>query len=319
MGVDIGGTKVEAALVDARGRVVVSSQRPQGIQLTPVGLVEDLAQCLEQLGAAVPGKDIGAVGMGVAGQIDSATGTVHHSPNLAEWNRVPLRREVERILKLPTFVINDVQAATWAEWRLGAGKGVRDLVCIFVGTGIGGGVVAGGRMLTGASGAAGELGHTTLDYRGPPCRCGGRGCLEAHAGGWAIALRAQEGVVAEPEATRTILALAEGVPKGITAATVARAAHSGDPWAQRLVAEVGQALGAGVASAVNAFNPRRVILGGGVIQGMPELVDTVREAVQSRALPSLRTSVEVVVSHLGPHAAAIGAGLLARRRAALTV
>ena len=314
LGMDVGGSKVETALVDAQGRIVAASRRPSGIQLDPTHFVADMAICVGELRTDAAGEPIGAVGLGIAGQIDLETGTVRDSPNLPGWSNVPIREEIERALGIPTFVINDVQAATWGEQQLGAGQGVSDLLCLFVGTGIGGGVVAGGRILMGSTGSAGELGHTVLDLNGPPCRCGNNGCLEAYAGGWAIGLRAQQAVAAEPEVGKAMLALVQGDPEALTAATVAEAAHRGDPLARRLVAEVGEALGAGVASMVNAFNPRLVILGGGVIEGLPAIIDIVRDNVQRRALPAAAASVRIARAQLGSYSGVVGAALLARER-----
>ena len=314
VGVDIGGTKMETALVDAQGNILASSRRPSGINLDPAMAIADITACVGELQAEASAASVAAVGLGVAGQIDSDNGIVRESPNLPKWSNVPIRHELERALSIPAFAINDVQAATWGEWQKGAGQGVLDLVCMFVGTGIGGGIVANGRMYTGATGSAGELGHTVVDYRGPSCRCGNWGCLEAHAGGWAIALRAQQAVATDPEAGKAMLALAQDDPEALTAATVSEAAHQGDPLAQRLVAEVGEALGAGVASVVNAFNPSLVIMGGSVIEGLPELMGMVKESVQRRALPSARDAVEVVKAQLGNHAVVVGAALMARQR-----
>ena len=314
VGVDIGGTKVETALVDAQGNILASSRRPSGINLDPAMAVADIQACVGELQTEASAENVAAVGLGIAGQIDSDNGIVRESPNLPKWSNVPIRHELERALNIPAFATNDVQAATWGEWQKGAGQDVLDLVCMFVGTGIGGGIVTNGRLYTGATGSAGELGHTIVDYRGLSCHCGNSGCLEAHAGGWAIALRAQQAVATEPEAGKAMLALAQGNPEALTAATVSEAAHQGDPLAQRLVAEVGEALGAGVVSVVNAFNPSLVIMGGSVIEGLPELMRMVKESVQRRALPSARDSVEVVKARLGNHAVVVGAALMARQR-----
>ena len=315
VGVDIGGTKVETALVDTQGRVLASRRSPSGIHVDPAKVVADIVASVGELQANATEDGISAVGLGVAGQIDSETGTVRDSPNLG-WNNVPIRNQLELALGVPAYVVNDVQAATWGEWQRGAGQGVADLVCIFVGTGIGGGIVAGGRLLTGSTGSAGELGHTVIDLHGPPCHCRNNGCLEAHAGGWAIALRAQQVAATEPEAGKTLLAMAKGKAEALTAATVAEAAHQGDPLARRVVAKVAEALGAGLTSVVNAFNPRLVILGGSVIEGLPELIDIAREAVQRRALPAATASVGIVKAQLGNHAGVVGAALLARQRLA---
>ena len=311
VGVDIGGTKVESTLVDADGRVIASCRSGSGGHLEVAAIVRELAGCVRELREQAGGREIGAVGMGVAGQIEPDTGVVLDSPNL-RWQMVPIRAQVEEALGVPVYVTNDVRAATWGEWRCGAGKGVSDLVCVFVGTGIGGGVIIGGRLLTGSTGVAGEVGHTVIDLNGPPCRCGNHGCLEAHAGGWAIGLRAQRAVEAEPEAGSALRALARGDAGAITAEMVAEAAHAEDPLALRLVAETGEALGAGVSSLVNTFNPRMVILGGGVIEGLPGLIGTVAESVQARALPAHRMAVEVVGAKLGRYSGAVGAALMAR-------
>ncbi len=311
VGVDIGGTKVEATLVDSEGRVIASCRRDSGAHLEVAEIVRELARCVEELKEQASGRVIGAAGMGVAGQIDPDTGVVLDSPNL-RWQKVPIRELVQESLGVPVTVTNDVRAATWGEWICGAGRDVSDLLCVFVGTGIGGGVIIGGRLLTGSTGVAGEVGHTVIDLHGPPCRCGNQGCLEAHAGGWAIGLRAQQAVEADPEAGSALMALAQGDSSAITAAMVAEAAHVNDPLALRLVAETGEALGAGVASLVNLFNPRLVILGGGVIEGLPELISTVAESVQTRSLLSHRSAVEIVGAKLGRYSGTVGAALMAR-------
>jgi glucokinase len=316
VGVDIGGSKIEVALVDADGRVVATSRRPSGgMESDPDQVVAEVAARVAELRSDAPGEGIAALGIAVAGQIDPETGVVRYSPNL-QWRDVPLRRELERALEIPAWAINDVQAVTWGEWRRGAGRGVSDLICLFVGTGVGGGIVAGGRLVTGASGSAGELGHTVLDPQGPLCHCGTTGCLEAYAGGWAIAQRVQRAVAEQPEAGRGLLALAHGGPETLSAAILAKAAHGSDLLARRLVDEVGTALGAGVASMVNALNPQLVILGGGVIEGLPELVVRVEETVRKRALPVSADTVRVVKSELGPHAGVVGAALWAGERLA---
>ena len=189
-----------------------------------------------------------------------------------------------------------------------------DIVCLFVGTGIGGGVIAAGHLLVGCGGSAGELGHIIIDRNGPPCRCGNHGCLEALAGGWAIAQRAKEAVAADPGAGAALVALAGGRSENLTTAHVAEAAHQSDPLAQRLVAESGEALAVGVASIVNAFNPCVLILGGGVVEGLPELVQTVKEGVLQRSLAAAAEQVSIVKAALGGHAGVIGAAAMARER-----
>lgn len=310
-GVDIGGTKVEIALVDAGGRIVASTRTPSGNGMDPASWVSSVKAALDDLCRQTPDARLKAMGVGFAGQIDARTGVVLGSPNVG-WSDVPLLDMLRASLGLPVTLVNDVQAATWAEWKIGAGQGLSHLMGVFVGTGIGGGLVLDGKLYRGAGGSAGELGHTVLDKNGPFCKCGRQGCLEAHAGGWAIAVRAQEAVGQDRKAGRALLARVRGDSWAITAATVSEAAHSGDAFAQTLVRRIGEDLGAGIASAVNAFNPEMVILGGGVIEGMPELVDIVGEVVAARSLSAAASSLRIERARLGNLAGVIGAALMAQ-------
>ncbi len=211
---------------------------------------------------------------------------------------------------MPVVVTNDVRAAAYGEWKFGAGKGIDDLVVLFVGTGIGGGVVSEGRLLHGCTNTLGELGHMTLIQNGRKCRCPNHGCLEAYAGGWAIAKRAQEAVSREPEKGKTLLELAGGVEK-ITAATVSLALRSGDPMARSLFTETGEYLGAGVVSTVNAFNPCLLVLGGGVIEGMPDLIKIVDSHTRKHALKPGLQRLRIEKASLGADAGVIGAAVYA--------
>ena len=314
VGIDLGGTKVATALVEANGNVVTTGRATTGIAADPQATVATITASVKEICASVAEVQVIGVGVGAAGQIDPATGKVRASPNLPGWNNVPLRAELQQALRQPVVVVNDVQAAAWGEWRYGAGQGVTDMVCLFVGTGIGGGVIAAGNLLAGCGGSAGELGHTVIERKGPECRCGNRGHLEAMAGGWAIARRASEAVAADPEAGATLMALAEGNEDELTAAHVSQAAHQGDALAQRLVTETGDALSVGIASLVNAFNPCLVVLGGGVVEGLPELVEMAQEMVPHYALAAAVEPLRITKAALGEHAGVVGAAALAWER-----
>jgi len=308
LGVDLGGTKIETALVDAAGRIIVSHRQETHPEQGPDGVISDIATCVKTcLGEA--GKTAQGLGVGVAGQVDRA-GTVHFAPNLG-WRNVALKAKLEGILDMPVVVSNDVRVATWGEWQHGAGQGVDNLVCLFVGTGVGGGIISGGRLLEGCNNAAGELGHLTIVSDGRSCHCPNRGCLEAYAGGWAIAERAREVALAQPEAGQMLVALAGSVEQ-ISAATVTQARGNGDPLARRLVEETGRYLATGVVGIVNAFNPCLLILGGGVIYGLPEYVSLVQSAVRENALPAAVEGLHIVMAALGDKAGVIGAAALAR-------
>ena len=308
MGVDLGGTKIETALVDAAGHILSSHRRLTHLDKGPDRVIADIVMSVETCQGEVS-KRAQALGIGVAGQVDRA-GTLRFAPNLG-WRNVPLQQRLEETLNMPVAINNDVRAATWGEWQHGAGQGVDDLVCLFVGTGVGGGIVSGGRLLEGCRNTAGELGHITIVSGGRRCHCPNQGCLEAYAGGWAIAKRAQEAVSSDPEAGQCLLTLAGSV-REISAATVTQAYTDGDLLASRLVEETAQYLAAGVVSIVNTFNPRLLVLGGGVIQGLSEYVCKVERTVRENALQAAVEGLCIVTAALSDKAGVIGAAALAR-------
>ncbi len=306
---DLGGTKIQAAVVDRDGRVVASHRTETDVDGGPSKAVADIVRCVH---ACAPDLSaIGALGVGVAGQVDAAEGIVRSAPNLG-WRDFPLSDRLEQVLGLPVVVENDVRAITWGVWQHGAGRGIDDLVVLFVGTGVGGGIVSGGQLLTGDRGVAGELGHATLVADGRLCTCGRRGCIEAYTGGWAIAARAREAIEADPEAGRGLL---DAAGKGdVTAVVVSQAAADGDRLAAEILEETGAYLGSAAVGLVHALNPRRIVLGGGVVDGNPFLVDAVASAVEADAIPIFADRLDVKRSELGPQAGVIGSASLAMRR-----
>jgi glucokinase len=250
------------------------------------------------------------IGVGIAGQVELKTGVVVFAPNL-HWESTPIQSDLSDALGVSAAVTNDVRAACWGEWLFGAGKGADDLVALFVGTGIGGGVVIGGRMLGGCSNTLGEIGHMPVDLNGPRCHCGSWGCIEAIAGGWAIARQAREAVDSSPREGEALLRLANGSGDAITAAMVVRAHSEGDPLSKKIMDRVAEALVAASIGIVNAFNPCRLILGGGVIEGYPRLIEVIREGVRQRALRAAAQRLEVLKASLGGDAGVAGAAALA--------
>jgi glucokinase len=311
IGADLGGTKIQVGQVDAKGELHRKIHRATQANRGPAAVKADLIAAIQAMRSETSSLPVG-VGVGVAGQIDSLHGAVRFSPNLG-WHDEPFQENLQKALGLPVVVTNDVRAATWGEWLHGAGQGCMDLICLFVGTGIGGGVVSNGQILAGSGNSGGELGHITTDLNGPLCRCGNRGCLEALAGGWAIARRAQELIAANPESGTSILEIAEGKLEAVTAKTVAQASQKGDPLAMRIIGEVEKALIAGAVSLVNAFNPCRLILGGGVIEGLPELVGRIAQGVRRQALKAATELLQTMPSQLHNDAGVVGAAVLAMR------
>jgi len=309
IGVDLGGTKIVVAQIEAGGKVRLRLRRPsrssEGPAVTKAEIISGIKEILKEVGS-LPA----CIGIGVAGQVDPNNGLVYFAPNL-DWHDEPLQEDLQNSLGLPVVVTNDVRAVTWGEWIHGAGKGCNDLVCLFVGTGIGGGVVSGGQMLSGCSNTAGEVGHITIDLYGPPCSCGNRGCLEALASGWAIARQAREAILTDATAGAHLLSMAGNQGEILTAEIVVQAAKAGNLLARHLINRVEEALIAGCVSLVNAFNPCRLILGGGVVEGMPELLQRIDQGVRQKALAAAIRSFQVLPAGLKNDAGVIGAAAFA--------
>lgn len=311
IGIDLGGTKVAGVCIGPDGVIVARDRTSSRPTRGADAVAETVATMVRALSAAAP-AEVTAVGIGVAGQVDSGRGVVRHSPNL-RWHDYPLGERIAGASGLRVAVLNDVQAATFGEWSYGAARGFAEAVCLFIGTGVGGGIITGGRLLRGTSGAAGELGHIVVSLHGPVCRCGGRGCIEAFAGGWAIARRAFEAVSARPVAGTALLDAAGGKANAITASALATAAAAGDPLARTLLAEIEDALVAGLGSITNALNPAILILGGGVIEALPQLIEAARQRLILEALPVSAAAVRVQPAMLRGDAGAVGAAAWAKK------
>lgn len=310
IGVDLGGTKLDIGLVDDTGKVrhrlLLKTKAKEGAK----AVIDDIAAAIAELRTKEKEANVLGVGIGMAGQIDKKSGLVRFAPNL-KWHDVPLKQNLSQTLNLPVHVTNDVRAATWGEWLYGAGKGCDDILCIFVGTGIGGGVVTAGKMLEGCSNTAGEVGHMTIELNGPLCSCGNQGCFEALASGWAIAQRAKKAVARDPVRGKMLLGLAAGNTDELTARHVFQANKDNDPLAREIVDAVSAALVAGISGLVNAFNPKRVILGGGIIQGHPEFIEQIRQGISKHALKAAVEPLSVVRAELHESAGVIGAAAFA--------
>jgi glucokinase len=254
------------------------------------------------------GREV-AVGIGAAGLIDVRRGVLLSSPNLA-WREVPLRERIRERFGLPVTVDNDATAGAWAESRVGASRDHEDSLFVGVGTGIGGGIVAGGRLIRGAYGLAGEIGHVIVEPDGPRCGCGNRGCWEQVASGLAISRAGRRAVEEHPDSA--IARLAEGDPLRATGELVTSAAREGDGVAVRILSEVGRRLGEGVAGLVNVLDPEIVVVGGGAAAAGELLLGAARHAFQEAVEGAdVRPEVPIVPAALGNDAGAIGAALLA--------
>lgn len=315
VGVDIGGTKVVGGLVDETGRILDIRRRA-----TPgrdVGAVEDtIVDIVTDLTRHHPDAP---VGIGAAGFV-SADGTrVVFSPHLA-WRDEPLRDRLRRRLGRPVLLDNDANAMAWAEYTFGAGAGQSHLVCLTLGTGIGGAVITRGVLEHGRHGMAGEFGHMVVVPGGHRCPCGNRGCWEQYASGNALGREARELARAHSPVGMDLLARVGGDPDAIEGFVVTAAAKAGDPTARELVAEVGQWLGLGLANLAAALDPGMFVVGGGVSEAGELLLEPARAAL-ARSLTGrgFRPEVPVLAAALGPQAGLVGMADLARRAAPDTV
>jgi glucokinase len=310
VGVDIGGTKVAGGLVAADGTVLDTARRA-----TPGASVTDTEDAIVAVVTELVGRAAGPVagaGVGAAGWFDRTGDTVLFSPHLA-WRNAPLRADLAGRLGLPLWVGNDADAAAWAEYRYGAARGAELAVMITLGTGIGGGTVAGGRLQRGAHGVAGEWGHMRVVPEGRLCACGNRGCWEQYASGTALALTAREVARTSPAAAGGLLERVGGNPDLLSGEDVAVAAAAGDPLARELIADVGTWLGQGIADLAVVLDPEVVVIGGGLSALDEQLLEPARERLK-RVLPGrgFRPAPRVVVAELGPAAGLVGAADLAR-------
>jgi glucokinase len=308
IGVDIGGTKVAAGVVDADGRILARLRRDTPAQ-DPAKTEDVIADCIRELAAD---HEVEAAGLGAAGFVDAARSTVLFAPNLA-WRNESLRAAVEQRTGLPVVVENDANAAAWGETRFGAGHGQPFTVTLTVGTGLGGGVVLGGELVRGAFGAAAEVGHMILVPDGRPCGCGLRGCWEQYASGRALVAEARERAARSSEAARLLLELANGRPGSITGPMVTMGAVAGDQVALESFKAVGAWLGHGMADLAAILDPQVFIIGGGVSEAGDLLVGPARETFESKLTArDHRPTATVRVAQLGQDAGLIGAADLAR-------
>ncbi len=311
VGIDLGGTKINTALVNADGGIIAQDYRATQAEKGPEAVIAQLVDAASDVitrGGISP-KQVCAVGVAAPGPIHAESGVVTTPPNLPGWRDVPLRQLIQDKLGLPTALENDANAAALAEHHFGAGQGTRHMIYVTASTGIGGGFILDGKLYGGATGAAGEIGHMTILPQGPLCACGNRGCLEALASGTAIARAAQERV---KYGVPTLIAdLAEGDPDRISAKLVAEAAAQGDIEAQEIVTEAMGYLGVGMANLVDAFNPELIVIGGGLTKMGERLFDPVRRMVDRRAFRAAAQVVRIVPAQLGDDVGILGAATVA--------
>jgi len=311
IGVDLGGTNIKIGVVDSSGNLLYKMERPtlaeEGTDAVIARMSASAREAAEASGTSW--DQVAGIGVGLPGFLDISRGIVKRLTNLP-WENVPIRGLLEKAWERPVMIDNDANVAALGEAWSGAGAGVSDLVCITLGTGVGGGVIAGGRLVHGVGGAAGEIGHIRMEEDGALCGCGQRGCLETIASATGIVRMAKEMVASGRETS-----LAEAARTDtLSARDVFREMEAGDPVAKEVVDRATDALAKAMATLSVILNPARFIVGGGVARAGESLFRPLREAYFKRALPSAAEGVSIVPAQLGNDAGVIGAaGLVARR------
>ncbi len=304
-GVDIGGTNLRVGLVPFEGgRPVEVGRERTCAERGPAHVVTRVAAMLRDACREVRPGSVAGIGVGAPGPLDRGSGVVLETPNLG-WRNVPLRDLVREAAGLPVVLDNDANCAAYGEWWQGAGRGADRLIGLTLGTGIGGGIVIGGEIYSGASGSAGEVGHISVDFAGRLCACGARGCVEAYASGPGIAARAVEGLA--DGADSVLAAIADRGNGRITARRVCEAAAAGDRYASRVLAEAAGILAVAVANLINLLNPDVIVIAGGVTSAGEHLFEPLDREVRRRAFRSAMAACRIVPAELQGAAGVIGA------------
>ncbi len=304
IGVDLGGTNLRTAIVDPEGKILdrrkEATYAAEGWKNVVARLSENIKRVRD--GALKKGFEVSAIGVGAPGVIQGDTGIVVKSPNFPDWNKLPLKDLLEKEFRVPVHIENDANAAALGEQWRGAAGGIRSMIFLTLGTGVGGGIILDNRIWQGADGMAGEIGHMTLVPEGRPCTCGNTGCLEMYA--------SARGIV---QSYREELSASVGSDSGqvITSQQVYDAAKAGNETAVRIMNRMGRMLGIGIASLINIFNPERIVIGGGVMDAWPLFIQATREEIRKRAFEIPANRTEIVQSQLGDDAGIIGAAAVA--------
>lgn len=310
--VDLGGTNLRVATIALDGKIIRRLSVPTKAEEGPAAVIDKIVSKVKELVGADELRRARALAVAAPGPTDPWSGVIVEPPNLPGWSCVPLKEILESRLGLPTNVGNDANAAALAEHLFGAGKGTAHMIYVTVSTGIGGGVIVDGKLLLGKSGAAGEVGHMTIDLNGPKCACGNIGCLEALASGTAIARQAQERL--KCGAKSSLLDIVRGDISSVTAIEVVQEAQKGDPFAREIINNAANALGVGMVNLANLFDPELIVIGGGLSNAGSLIFDPIRRIVNERAMKITTKGLRIVPTALGDDVGLLGAAALALAR-----
>jgi glucokinase len=307
LGVDLGGTEIKIAIVDQFGVIIEETGIANSGTSMPKAVTGEI---IRQARSMRNFSHVVGTGVGVAGDIDQEKGFVRFSPNLANWKKVPLRTMLRKHLPGEILVDNDANVAALGACWLDAHGKARNLICVTLGTGVGGGIVCQGKLYRGSSGTAGEIGHMSFDHDGPKCNCGSYGCIERYIGAPYLS-RFAEGLV-EAEGSKIISELVKNNLNAISPAVLSQAALMGDQLAKRIWVDAGEKLGVVLASVINFYNPDMIVLAGGLSKAGRLLLDPVNRMVKARAFTTSAKECKIVISRYTQKLGVVGAALLAK-------
>ncbi len=311
LGVDIGGTKVAVGLIDHEGKILAQGRRPMLANGTPEAALQAVTGAIDSMSssATASGAGIQSIGICAPGPLDPITGVILNPPNVPCWRNFPLVERIKDLYHLPVKLDNDANAAALAETRWGAARGYHYVFYTTIGTGIGTGIVLDGRVYHGNTGSAGEGGHVSIDYRGPLCACGKRGCIEILAAGPAIGARARTKLGAK-SAHSMILDLAKGDVASVASELVGQAYAAGDPLAREILQETVEVLSVWLGNIVDLLDPDVLVMGGGVAAMLKPFFDEIKNRLPSWCVNPRASEIPLVMAHYGADAGIAGGAAL---------
>jgi glucokinase len=316
LAIDLGGTKIITAIISNSSQVMAKEYQLTLADEGPQSIIERMFSAIDHILILrnMNSSQLASITIAAAGAIDFDKGLITASPNLPGWNDVPLRDIVKEKYRVNTFLINDASAAALGEHRLGAGRGVSNLIYLTISTGIGGGIIINDKLYSGQSGSAGEIGHMTIDVNGPRCNCGNIGCFEVLASGTAVAKEAIRQI--RQGERSSLIEIVAGKIENITAEKVEVAARGGDSLALEIISRAANYLGIGMVNLVNILNPEMIIVGGGMSNMGDLLLNPARQVVKERAFQIAAQAVRIVTAQLGEDVGVLGAAIFAFEKGA---
>ncbi|MBD3272595.1 MAG: ROK family protein [Elusimicrobia bacterium] len=307
LGIDLGGTHIKIALVDAEGNLSYDSTIETPVKLGPSGVINEIKKAGKILIKKTRKSRVAGIGVGVAGDVDQYAGKIRFSPNL-NWKNVFLGKELKRYFKLPVIVDNDANAAAWGAYMLEARENIKHLITVTLGTGVGGGIIIDGKLYRGASGSAGEIGHMTIYPEGLKCSCGSRGCLECYVGAPHLVRQANAAV---RKGRKTIISsMVHGRLEAVTPIIIEMAAKRGDALAKEIWTNAGKNLGIAMGSLINIFNPEMIVLAGGTSRAGRLLTEPMWRSLKRNSFINPRKHLSIILSQRDKDLGVAGAGLL---------